>query len=96
MKFLIDKGANVDTKDDGAGINAEQLQKVAVERNVISQEEAENLTDREVVNLIFVPGISTSQPKNFICKPFKLQEIFLAIHCHSCLERRRAPGRKSE
>ena len=56
------KGNNVviEVEDDGAGINADALLGKAVERGLVSQEDGEDLTHDERLNLIFVPGLSTS------------------------------------
>jgi two-component system chemotaxis sensor kinase CheA len=45
--------------DDGAGIDAGQVRKKAVERGLLKG--GENLSDREVVQLIFSQGFSTAQ-----------------------------------
>ena len=47
--------------DDGNGIDAEVIRRKAVEKGVISQEEADNLSDAEAVRLIFLPGFSTAE-----------------------------------
>ncbi len=57
------KGSHVviEVEDDGAGIDTERLLEVAINRGVIDEESAVSLTTREVINLIFHPGISTSR-----------------------------------
>ncbi|MDD7055697.1 MAG: chemotaxis protein CheA, partial [Selenomonadaceae bacterium] len=47
--------------DDGAGINAEVIRAKAVEKGMISQEEADKLDDADAVRLIFLPGFSTAK-----------------------------------
>ncbi len=47
--------------DDGAGINADKIRKKAVEKGMISQEEADKLDDADAVRLIFLPGFSTAE-----------------------------------
>jgi two-component system, chemotaxis family, sensor kinase CheA len=47
-------------QDDGAGINPVKMKKSALEKGVILPEEAEQLTDREAIELIFRPGFSTA------------------------------------
>jgi two-component system chemotaxis sensor kinase CheA len=56
------KGSHVviEVEDDGAGIDNQRLIAVAVERGYLDEESAAALTHREAVNLIFLPGISTS------------------------------------
>jgi two-component system chemotaxis sensor kinase CheA len=52
---------NIEITDDGAGLNAERIRKKAVERAVITAEQAARMTEREVFNLIFLPGFSTAE-----------------------------------
>ncbi len=47
--------------DDGAGINADIIRKKAVEKGMISQEEADKLDDADAVRLVFLPGFSTAE-----------------------------------
>lgn len=46
--------------DDGAGINANVIRRKAVEKGMISQEDADKLDDADAVRLIFLPGFSTA------------------------------------
>jgi len=46
--------------DDGRGMNAESLRAKAVEKGLISEEEASSLDDRQSFNLVFMPGFSTA------------------------------------
>src|SRR5271155_5637027 len=52
---------NIEISDDGAGLNAERIRKKAVERGLISAEQAARLPEREIFNLIFLPGFSTAE-----------------------------------
>ena len=45
--------------DDGKGMNADVLRKIAVEKGVMDEEAAARLEDKECYNLIFAPGFST-------------------------------------
>ncbi|MDD5298010.1 MAG: chemotaxis protein CheA [Rhodocyclaceae bacterium] len=45
--------------DDGRGMNAERLRAKAVERGLISDEEANTMDERQSLNLVFLPGFST-------------------------------------
>ncbi len=47
--------------DDGAGIDPEVIRRKAVEKGMISQDEADNMSDSDAVRLIFLPGFSTSE-----------------------------------
>jgi two-component system chemotaxis sensor kinase CheA len=46
-------------KDDGAGMNAEKLKDLAIERGVLDADAANRMSDSEAFNLIFAPGFST-------------------------------------
>lgn len=51
---------NIDIIDDGAGIDADKLKIKAMEKNLITMAEAETMSDRDALNLIFLPGFSTA------------------------------------
>ncbi len=46
-------------KDDGAGMDAEKLKNIAIERGVLDAEAAARMPDKEAFSLIFAPGFST-------------------------------------
>lgn len=46
-------------KDDGAGMDAEKLKNIAVDRGVLDVEAAARMPDKEAFSLIFAPGFST-------------------------------------
>ncbi|WP_214707469.1 MULTISPECIES: chemotaxis protein CheA [unclassified Exiguobacterium] len=50
----------IEIEDDGAGINVDKVRSKALERGVITSEEATAMTDNEVAMLIFAPGFSTA------------------------------------
>jgi len=52
---------NIEISDDGAGLNADRIRQKAVERGLITGEQAGRLTEREIFNLIFLPGFSTAE-----------------------------------
>lgn len=45
--------------DDGRGMSAERIRAKAVEKGLMSEEEANTLDERQSLNLIFLPGFST-------------------------------------
>jgi two-component system chemotaxis sensor kinase CheA len=45
--------------DDGRGMSAERIRAKAIEKKIISEEEANTLDERQSLNLIFLPGFST-------------------------------------
>lgn len=46
--------------DDGKGIDADVIRRKAIEKGVITADEADNLSDADAVRLIFLPGFSTA------------------------------------
>ena len=50
----------IEVSDDGAGIDVERVRKKAIERGTITAKRAMQLSEREQLQLIFVPGLSTS------------------------------------
>jgi len=51
----------IEIADDGAGINIERVMKKAFEQDIITREQALQMSDREIAKLIFLPGFSTAQ-----------------------------------
>lgn len=52
---------HIEIIDDGAGIDASRVRKKALEKGLISSARAAQLSDGELVNLIFLPGFSTAE-----------------------------------
>ena len=52
---------NIEITDDGAGLNVERIYQKAIERGIITTERAAHMTEREIFNLIFLPGFSTAE-----------------------------------
>ena len=46
-------------RDDGAGMNADKLKEIAIERGVLDADAAARMSDKEAFSLIFAPGFST-------------------------------------
>ena len=51
----------IEVSDDGAGIRVEKVQNKAIERGLITAERAAQLSERELLQLIFLPGFSTAE-----------------------------------
>lgn len=51
----------ITVSDDGRGIDGERVRRKAVSCGLYTQEEAARLSDRELVQLIFHPGLSTAE-----------------------------------
>jgi two-component system chemotaxis sensor kinase CheA len=52
---------NIEISDDGAGLNQERIRAKAVEKGLVTAEQATRMSDREIVNLILLPGFSTAE-----------------------------------
>ena len=52
---------NIEVRDDGAGINIEKVKNKAVNSGAVTPEQAENMTDKEVIDLLFRPSFSTAE-----------------------------------
>ena len=52
---------DITISDDGKGIDADVMKAKAIEKGIISEEEAENLSDNDALQLIFSPGFSTAE-----------------------------------
>lgn len=53
--------AVIEISDDGAGIDVQQIKKVAIEKGIISKEDGSKLEDKDAIWLMFEPGFSTSE-----------------------------------
>ena len=51
----------IEIKDDGRGMDPEKLKQKAIEKGIITPNEAENMSDKEAFMLIFRPGFSTAE-----------------------------------
>jgi len=52
---------NIEIADDGAGLDQARIRDKAVQKGLISADQAARLTDREIVNLVFLPGFSPAE-----------------------------------
>ena len=52
---------NIEISDDGAGIPPERVKRKAIQNGLITAEQADRLSEREVFRLIFLPGFSTAE-----------------------------------
>ena len=52
---------NIEIGDDGAGIDIARVKQKAIEKGLLRPEQADKLSEREAVNLIFLPGFSTAK-----------------------------------
>ncbi len=52
---------DIEISDDGKGINAEDIKKRALEKGLINLDQAEKLSEKESMELIFLSGLSTAE-----------------------------------
>ncbi len=52
---------NIEISDDGAGLDQGKIRQKAISKSLITAEQAARMSDREIVNLIFLPGFSTAE-----------------------------------
>ena len=51
----------IEVRDDGNGIDVEAVKNKAIERGTITPEQAANMTDKEIIDLLFLPSFSTAK-----------------------------------
>ncbi|OPZ20839.1 MAG: Chemotaxis protein CheA [candidate division BRC1 bacterium ADurb.BinA364] len=52
---------NIEIVDDGKGIDAERIKQKALDRGILTQSKAKEMSERELLALIFLPGFSTAE-----------------------------------
>ena len=52
---------HLEIADDGAGIDAERVKQKALSKGLITGPQAEKMTQSEILNLVFLPGLSTAE-----------------------------------
>lgn len=51
----------IEVRDDGNGIDVAKVRDKAIQRGTITAEQAENMSDKEIVDLLFLPSFSTKE-----------------------------------
>ena len=51
---------NIEISDDGAGLNVDRIRAKAIERGMVTADQATRMSEREIFNMIFLPGFSTA------------------------------------
>lgn len=51
----------IEVRDDGNGIDVEKVKNTAIERGVITQEQGDNMSEKDIINLLFHAGFSTAK-----------------------------------
>ena len=52
---------NIEISDDGAGIDTDRVKRKAIDRGTITSDHAARMSEREALNLIFLPGLTTAE-----------------------------------
>lgn len=50
----------IEVRDDGAGINVEKVRRKAIEKGTITEDVADTMTEKEIIDLLFRPSFSTA------------------------------------
>lgn len=51
----------IEVRDDGNGIDTQSVKQKAIERGTITQEQAANMSEKEIIDLLFLPSFSTAK-----------------------------------
>jgi len=51
----------IEVEDDGKGIDPEKIKNKAIEKRVVTSAQAEQMTEKEIINLLFEAGFSTAE-----------------------------------
>ena len=51
----------IEVSDDGAGIDPEKIKANALEKGMISPSQANSMSERDILSLVFAPGVSTAK-----------------------------------
>ncbi len=51
----------IEVRDDGGGIDVEKVRRKAIEKGTITEEQAESMTDKDIIDLLFRPSFSTAE-----------------------------------
>lgn len=51
----------IEVRDDGNGIDVERVREKAIEKGTITKEQAANMEDKEIIDLLFRPSFSTAE-----------------------------------
>lgn len=51
----------IEVRDDGNGIDVEAVKAKAIDRGTVTAEQAENMSDKDIIDLLFLPSFSTAK-----------------------------------
>jgi two-component system chemotaxis sensor kinase CheA len=52
---------NIEIIDDGRGMDADKIARKALEKGLVTEEQISNMSEKDKLNLIFLPGLSTAE-----------------------------------
>ena len=52
---------NIEVSDDGAGVDLSAVKQKAMERGLITADQARDISDQDAIEFIFLPGFSTAK-----------------------------------
>ena len=52
---------NIEIRDDGGGINTDRIKSKAIEKELVTAQQVEAMSEHELTNLILLPGFSTAE-----------------------------------
>ncbi len=58
--YSEDGQVSIEVADDGAGIDLEQISAKAIQEEVMTRQQAEEMSERDLLNLLFRPGFTTA------------------------------------
>jgi two-component system chemotaxis sensor kinase CheA len=61
VRRVIDGKKIIAISDDGAGIDAQRIAAKALEKGIITPQQAQSMSEQEKLSLIFLPGFSTAE-----------------------------------
>ncbi len=51
----------IEVRDDGAGIDVDKIRKKAIEKGTLTEEQAQRMTDKDFIDILFHPSFSTAE-----------------------------------
>jgi two-component system chemotaxis sensor kinase CheA len=51
----------IEVRDDGGGINTEKIKRKAIDKGTITEDQAANMTEKDIIDILFQPSFSTAE-----------------------------------
>ncbi len=51
----------IEVRDDGGGINVDKIKRKAIDKGLITEDQAQRMSDKDIIDILFQPGFSTSE-----------------------------------